>query len=98
MTTVELSERERESMRHAVGADARRGTDGYRNRYVATAGSQDDVLWQRLVSIGYAVRHGANEITGGDVCYSVTREGCTAIGLSRAATNRACPARKSGAR
>lgn len=98
MTTVELSERERESMRHAVGADARRGTDGYRNHYVATAGSQADVLWQRLVSIGYAVRHGANEITGGGVCYSVTREGCTAIGLSRAATNRACLARKSGAR
>jgi hypothetical protein len=85
-----LSQRERESMRHAVGADARRGTDGYRNHYVATAGSQSDLLWQRLVSIGYAVNHGSSEITGGGVCYSVTREGCAAIGLSKAAMVRAC--------
>lgn len=90
MSAHELSDRERDNMRHAVGADARRGTDGYRNHYVASPGSQDDLSWQRLVSIGYATSHGANSLTGGSNCYTVTRDGCAAIGLSKAAIIRAC--------
>jgi len=87
----ELSEREREAMRHATAADARRAIHrGNRNHYVATKDSDADRTWRRLVSIGYAVSHGSNELTGGGVCYSVTRAGCAAIGLSKAATIRAC--------
>lgn len=87
----ELSERERAAMCHATAADARRAIyRGNRNHYVAAKNSEADHMLQRLVSIGYAVSHGSNELTGGGVCYSVTREGCAAIGLSKAATIRAC--------
>lgn len=87
----ELSERERKAMRHATAADARRAIHrGNRNHYVATKDSDADRMWQRLVAIGYAVGHGSNELTGGGAYYSVTRDGCAAIGLSKAATIRAC--------
>lgn len=83
-----ITDEERRMMRHAVGASERRGKDGYRNRYVAPTRNP---AWERLVSIGYAVclsSHGLDR--AGAVQYAVTREGCAAIGLSKAATIRAC--------
>lgn len=91
MSAHELSTRERKAMQHATAADTRMPLHrGSRNHYVAAKDSEADCMWQRLVSIGYAICHGSNELTGGGVCYSVTREGCAAIGLSKAATVRAC--------
>jgi hypothetical protein len=94
----EISEHERKAIRHAVGADARRGVQGYRNRYLAPVSSDADRSWQRLVSIGYAVAHEANDLAAGCICYTVTREGCAAIGLSKAATDRACGPKARGVR
>lgn len=86
----ELSEVEIKAMRHAVGADARRGVEGYRNRYVVPIDSDGDRMWLRLVGIGYASSSNRSEPVDGCVWYEVTKEGCAAIGLSKAAVVRAC--------
>ncbi len=87
MKTHELTDKERRAMRHAVGADAKRGSQGYRNRYIAGKGSDEEKLWRGLVARGLAA--GGDE-NNGDTWFEVTRVGCAALGLSKAATTRAC--------
>lgn len=86
---VELSKREREVMEHAVGAGEDKRSPGYRNHYAAAKGGEADIVWQGLVERGLAAL--GHENKGTIVTYSVTREGCAAIGLSKSGTNRACP-------
>lgn len=86
---VELSKREREVMEHAVGAREDTRSPGYRNHYAAAKGGEADIVWQGLVERGLASL--GHENKGTIVTYSVTREGCAAIGLSKSGTNRACP-------
>lgn len=89
-----LLDRERELVRHALGCCdgyGRRALEGYRNHFVASDGSKDDVVWQSLVTRGLAESRPFNlDQRGTSTLYFVTREGARLAGLSEAAIVRAC--------
>jgi hypothetical protein len=79
-----------ELLRHTLGAGkhVRKSKHGYRNRFCACVGSDEDKAFHQMVAAGLAKKGSA--INGGElVYYRATVEGCKAIGLSKAATNRA---------
>lgn len=79
-----------ELLRHALGAGkhVRKSKHGYRNRFCACAGSDEDNAFQQMVAAGLATKGSA--ISGGElVYYRATVEGGRAIGMSKAATKRA---------
>jgi len=79
-----------ELLRHTLGAGKyiRKSKHGYRNRFCACAGSDEDNAFQQMVAAGLATKGSA--INGGElVYYRATVEGCKAIGMSKAATKRA---------
>lgn len=89
-----LLDRERELVRHALGCwdgYGRRTKEGYRNHFVASVGSRDDLTWQSIATRGLAKagRFHLDE-TGGSNIYYVTRAGARLAGLSEAAIVRAC--------
>ena len=77
-------------MRHAVGMTpgVRKGRQGMRNRYYARRGGRDHRHWSTLVTLGLARK--AATIADDVDLFSVTRDGCEAIEMPRAAIARAC--------
>jgi hypothetical protein len=76
---AEITEQHKELMRHALGGGGRR--PGYRNRFAADPGSDDDVLWQELCAAGLARHYG---VPGGVYPYNwyrVTEEGQEMVGI-----------------
>jgi hypothetical protein len=60
-------------MRHALGVqsyDGKRWKKPYRNHFVA--GLDDAVVWDELVTKGFAVKNEGGILTGGDPVYYVT--------------------------
>lgn len=51
----------------------------YRNRFITDASSPNGLQCQKLVALGYMHDHGAQRITGGMHCYSVTQAGYDAM-------------------
>lgn len=70
---MELSPKQREMIRHAIGFDGRSKTT-YRNHYVMGSGCGDHEEWMDLVRKGYATRREPSELSGGDDTFFVTRE------------------------
>lgn len=93
---------ERELVRHALGCwdgFGRRPIEGYRNHYVATKGTEDDLRWQSIVARGLATAHRFHlDESGRSTIYYVTREGARLAGLSEAAIVRACGTREEQAK
>ena len=86
----QITDAQLDNMMHAVGrlkmrdrprARARKLTDCYRN-YFST---DEDPLWEDLVTKGLASRRNGNTATGGDPVYSVTDEGFALLIERRAA-------------
>jgi hypothetical protein len=73
-------------LKHTVGADSL--LPGTRNRYVAVIGSDKHADCQALEDMGF-MEAGLSINGGKDQYFFATRAGCEAIGLSKAATNRA---------
>ena len=97
-----LLDRERELMRHALGCwdgSGRHALDGYRNHFVAIAGSPNDLAWQSLVTRELATvsPFPFNEAEPTNI-YRATREGARLAGLSAAAIVRACGTREEQAK
>lgn len=84
----ELSESDRAHMKHAVGFDAPRGQQGYRNHYTALLCSAVHARWEHLVNEDLA-RCLSTDARSGSATFGLTRQGCAAIGLGKAATIRA---------
>jgi hypothetical protein len=78
MGMIELTEKERDQMAHAIGHHSAKGCSvhGGRNYY---ATSTDDSLWCSLVERGLAVRHRAAVLPVGEVSFHVTPEGFAAV-------------------
>lgn len=74
-------------LRHTVGASSHvpKRDHGYRNHFAAGSDEQRKSM-ERLIGAGYAKR-GAE--SGELIFYHATEAGCTAIGMSKAATKRA---------
>lgn len=70
---LELTKRQRDFARHAVGFDGRSKTT-YRNHFVIGKGQDGYDDWMDMVSKGYAYRRAGSEISGGDDVFWVTRE------------------------
>lgn len=65
-----------ELMQHALGISERH-RESYRNYFLASKGSHDDLAWQALVVNGLAKTRKAPEWSCGDVVYQVTEAGKT---------------------
>ncbi|MBF0035882.1 hypothetical protein HAX39_25435 [Citrobacter freundii] len=65
-----------ELMQHALGISERH-RESYRNYFLASADSPDDLAWQALVKNGLAKAGKAPEWSCGDVVYQVTEAGKT---------------------
>lgn len=63
-----------ELMQHALGISERH-RESYRNYFLASKNSPDDLAWQALVSNGLAKAGKAPEWSCGDVIYQVTEAG-----------------------
>lgn len=87
--SARLTDTERSMIRHAIGYDAPRGKQGYRNRYCVGTDTDADIVWRGLVARGLATKslRGPN---GDDSLYFVTPDGARAAGMSEAAIVRAC--------
>ena len=75
-------------IRHAVGADAKKRMRGYRIHYCISVNSKDIEILEKLVAQGF-MRKGALINNRTDQYFHVTRAGCEAIGLHKAAIKRA---------
>lgn len=84
-----LTEEELRMVRHAIGYDAPRGKQGYRNRYCVGTDTSADIVWRGLVERGLATRSSRSPAAS-DSLYFVTVEGARAAGLGEAAIVRAC--------
>ena len=89
-TLQEVSDECLDLLRHAVGVRLGnpRASHGLRNYFCATVGFDVAASWEQLVELGLAVR-GPFINDGRHQYYHVTRAGCRAIRLSKAATKRA---------
>ncbi|MDW2743678.1 hypothetical protein [Atlantibacter subterraneus] len=65
-----------ELMQHALGVSERH-RESYRNYFLASKNSPDDLAWQALVANGLAKAGKAPEWSCGDVVYQVTEAGKT---------------------
>ena len=65
-----------ELMQHALGI-SERNRESYRNYFLASKDSPDDLAWQELVVNGLATSGKAPEWSCGDVVYQVTEAGKT---------------------
>ncbi|MDU7096891.1 MAG: hypothetical protein E6314_00225 [Enterobacter sp.] len=65
-----------ELMQHALGV-SERNRESYRNYFLASKDSPDDLAWQALVANGLAKAGKAPEWSCGDVVYQVTEAGKT---------------------
>ena len=65
-----------ELMQHALGV-SERNRESYRNYFLASKDSPDDLAWQALVANGMAKAGKAPEWSCGDVVYQVTEAGKT---------------------
>lgn len=65
-----------ELMQHALGV-SERNRESYRNYFLASKDSPDDLAWQALVANGLAKAGKAPEWSCGDVVYQVTESGKT---------------------
>lgn len=78
---MNLSQRERELIRHCVGFDGRNKTT-YRNHFVIAPGCTDYDTWVSLASRGPA-HHRSGEamgaLSGGQDCFWVTRAAALAV-------------------
>lgn len=63
-------------MQHALGV-SERNRESYRNYFLASKDSPDDLAWQALVANGLAKAEKAPEWSCGDVVYRVTKAGKT---------------------
>jgi hypothetical protein len=63
-----------ELMQHALGISAHH-RESYRNYFLASADSPDDLAWQALVKHGLAKANKAPDWSCGDVVYQVTEAG-----------------------
>lgn len=70
---MELTRRQRDFVRHAIGFDGRSKTT-YRNHFVVGPGTDGYEDWMDLVQKGYAKRREGSAISGGDDVFWVTRE------------------------
>jgi hypothetical protein len=74
--TTDLTTRERELARHALGLNDWRKRS-YRNHYVV--GECDDhTIWLGMATRGLARRFRGNQLTGGDDLFRLTRPGAEA--------------------
>ncbi len=80
MTTVELTNKQREIILHALGLT--RGSREYRNHFVTGPGSDDYADCEALVAAGLMAKLRGNVLTGGDPCYVVTDGGRQALEAS----------------
>lgn len=87
--TARLTDTELSMVRHAIGYDAPRGKQGYRNRYCAGTDADADIVWRGLVARGLATKSPRSPNVD-DSLYFVTADGARAAGLSEAAIVRAC--------
>lgn len=60
--------------RHALGLPNKRKTS-YRNHFCAGLAHSDYSYWAEMVRNGYAKKHSATEITGGDDLFVLTKAG-----------------------
>ena len=83
-----LTDRQTNLLSHSVAANARRGREGYRNHFAATISSPAYNEFIMMVKEGFAVS--GQQINNSTMQYfHVTKKGCEAIGMSKAATKRA---------
>lgn len=75
---MELTEKQRELVRHAVGFDGRSKTS-YRNHFVIGPGCEDYDAWMALVQAGGAHHRKGSEISGGGDIFWATRETALAV-------------------
>jgi len=87
---VVISAEWQDLLRHTLGANKenRESKHGYRNRFCADVGSSDDKSFEAMVAAGLAER-GPTINEGTSVYYRATVAGCEAVGLSKAAIERA---------
>lgn len=80
MPEIQLTPKQREMVRHALGFDQTRGKkESFRNHYVTDAEGEDGKPWQDLVARGLAHRGPPSELTGGDDVFWCTRELALAV-------------------
>jgi len=75
---MELTERQREFVRHAIGLNGRSKMT-YRNHFVIGKGGDGYEDWMDLVRKGYAHHRAGSEISGGDDVFWATRETALAV-------------------
>lgn len=81
--TANLTPRQIDLVRHAIGLDGRRPIS-YRNNFVAGPGHDDYEAWCHMVARGFArVRPGYSLPFGGDDCFHVTRAAAEAALMPR---------------
>lgn len=78
MSEINITARQRELVRHALGLDGRH-LDTWRNHFVATEGSNDYIDWKSMVIDGYANEYPPSEVTGGGFCFTAKRDTALAV-------------------
>lgn len=79
-------------MRHAVGMkpEAQKKHWGLRNRYAVGSGDTERrLVWDKLVEHGFAECSTQNKSQSNVIMYHLTKLGCKAVGLHKAAVDRA---------
>jgi len=76
--SVDLTTREKELIRHAVGFDGRSKTS-YRNHFVVGPGMEDYDVWMGLVKRGLAYHAEPSPLSGGDDIFWVSRAAALAV-------------------
>jgi len=77
MSHYNLSDPEREILRHALGLN--RAEHQFRNHFTVTPGDGDDVLCWKLYMYGYMAAPVVPEWMGGSRLYQVTQMGIDAV-------------------
>lgn len=80
MPEIELTPKQRDMVRHALGFDQTRGKkESYRNHYVTDAATEDGQAWRALVDRGLAKRGKPSELSWGGDVFWCTRELALAV-------------------
>ena len=74
-----MTNKERELLRHALGADS--DSPGYRNYFAASPGTPNDRAWKAMVASGLARGPWSREVADALRFYSVSEAGQDAIGI-----------------
>lgn len=84
----QLTDTQRKLLQHTLGArpDQNKRNYGYRNHFLASAGSKDFAEFIAMESAGLVE---SGPMTNGHQYFRATVEGCKAIGLGKAAIKRA---------